>query len=270
MGGKLAKAELTGHVPRKRFGQNFLLDRMVIERIVDQISPNLGEELVEIGPGHGALTWPMLERSHHLTVVELDRNLADYLTKHPATSDMLTIYQQDAMTFDFVALANRLGNPLRLFGNLPYNISTPLLMALFGQIGVIRDMHFMFQAEVVERLAATPNSKSYGRLSVITQYFCQVTNLFSVPPVAFYPAPKVKSSLVALYPHTAPPHPVKSLTALQKVCAAAFNQRRKTLRNSLSAFFSPEQLEKLGINPMLRAENLTVADYAILANQIAS
>ncbi|MDX5628986.1 MULTISPECIES: 16S rRNA (adenine(1518)-N(6)/adenine(1519)-N(6))-dimethyltransferase RsmA [unclassified Brenneria] len=255
-----------GHFARKRFGQNFLSDRFVIDSIVSAIYPQPGQAIVEIGPGLGALTEPVGERMDRFTVIELDRDLAARLATHPTLKDKLTIIQQDAMTVDFSALAEQAGQSLRVFGNLPYNISTPLMFHLFSYTQAIRDMHFMLQKEVVNRLVAGPNSKAYGRLSVMAQYYCQVIPVLEVPPTAFKPAPKVDSAVVRLVPHTQVPYPVSDIRVLSRITTEAFNQRRKTLRNSLGNLFTPAQLAELDIDSGCRAENVTVEQYCRLAN----
>ena len=258
-----------GHLARKRFGQNFLNDHFVIDSIVSAINPLPGQAMVEIGPGLGALTEPVGERMDKMTVIELDRDLAARLQTHPFLAPKLTIYQQDAMTMDFAELRDKIGQPLRVFGNLPYNISTPLMFHLFSYTDAIADMHFMLQKEVVNRLVAGPNSKTYGRLSVMAQYYCNVIPVLEVPPTAFTPAPKVDSAVVRLVPHAILPHPVKELRMLSRVTTEAFNKRRKTIRNSLGNVFSVEVLEELGVDPTLRAENITVAQYCLLANYLS-
>ncbi|MEH8032879.1 16S rRNA (adenine(1518)-N(6)/adenine(1519)-N(6))-dimethyltransferase RsmA [Gallibacterium anatis] len=258
-----------GHTARKRFGQNFLHDDQIIQSIVAAINPQANDFLIEIGPGLGALTEPVAEQIEHLTVIELDRDLAERLRHHPFLHQKLTVIEQDVMRFDFQQLAQQSDKPLRIFGNLPYNISTPLMFHLFQYHDVIQDMHFMLQKEVVNRLCAGPNSKAYGRLTIMAQYFCQVIPVLEVPPSAFKPAPKVDSAVVRLVPHKVLPYPVKDLYWLNRVCTQAFNQRRKTLRNSLMDLFTAEQLVKLEIKLTDRAENLTIADYAHLANWLA-
>ncbi|ABR74105.1 16S rRNA (adenine(1518)-N(6)/adenine(1519)-N(6))-dimethyltransferase [Actinobacillus succinogenes] len=260
-----------GHTARKRFGQNFLHDDNVIQSIVAAIYPQKGQFLVEIGPGLGALTEPVADRLERLTVVELDRDLAERLRHHPFLHQKLNVIEADAMQFDFGKLyadANlaEQGQKLRVFGNLPYNISTPLIFHLLKFYDKIQDMHFMLQKEVVKRLCAAPNSKAYGRLTIMTQYFCQVMPVLEVPPTAFKPAPKVDSAVVRLIPHKTLPHPAKDLYWLNRVTSQAFNQRRKTLRNALSTLFSPENLTALGVDLTARAENLTIADYVRLAD----
>ncbi|MGL5799703.1 MAG: 16S rRNA (adenine(1518)-N(6)/adenine(1519)-N(6))-dimethyltransferase RsmA [Plesiomonas sp.] len=255
-----------GHRARKRFGQNFLNDLFVIDSIVAAINPRNDQAMLEIGPGLAALTEPVARNLDHMTVIEIDRDLAERLRNNPKLKDKLTVRQQDAMTADFSQIAAELGQKLRVFGNLPYNISTPLMFHLFSFTDSISDMHFMLQKEVVNRLAAGPNSKAYGRLSVMAQYFCQVIPVLEVPPHAFKPAPKVDSAVVRLIPHAEKPYPVQNLRWLSRVTTDAFNQRRKTIRNGLGHLFSVEQLEALGINPGLRAENITVEQYCMLAN----
>lgn len=263
-----------GHTARKRFGQNFLHDESVIQNIVAAIFPQKDQFLVEIGPGLGALTEPVAEQVERLTVIELDRDLAERLRHHPFLHQKLNVIESDAMQFDFAQLyadekLAEKNQKLRVFGNLPYNISTPLMFHLFSYHNVIQDMHFMLQKEVVKRLCAAPNNKAYGRLTIMAQYFCQVMPVLEVPPSAFKPAPKVDSAVVRLVPHQRLPHPVKDLYWLNRVCSQAFNQRRKTLRNALSALFSPENLTALSIDLNARAENLSIADYVRLADWLA-
>lgn len=257
-----------GHTARKRFGQNFLHDQAIINDIISSIHPIDGENLVEIGPGLGALTEPVCDSVSKLTVIELDRDLAKRLRTHPFMQEKLNIIEADALKFDFKQLSNN-DTTLRIFGNLPYNISTPLMFHLFGFSDHILDMHFMLQKEVVDRLAAKPGSKHFGRLSVMAQYHCQITPILHVPPHAFKPAPKVDSAVVRLAPHKTPPVDVKDVTLLGKVCAAAFNQRRKTLRNSLKEWLASEQIESLGISPTSRPETLSLSQFAALANCVA-
>ncbi|AKH62770.1 MULTISPECIES: 16S rRNA (adenine(1518)-N(6)/adenine(1519)-N(6))-dimethyltransferase RsmA [Photorhabdus] len=259
-----------GHFARKRFGQNFLTDQFVIDSIVTAINPKPGQAVLEIGPGLGALTEPVGERMDKMTVVELDRDLAARLQVHPQLKDKLTIIQQDAMTVNFSELSQQRELPLRVFGNLPYNISTPLMFHLFNYTDAIADMHFMLQKEVVNRLAAGPGSKAFGRLSVMAQYYCQVIPVLEVPPTAFTPAPKVDSAIVRLIPHKSIPHPVKNIRMLSRITTQAFNQRRKTIRNSLGDLFTVEQLTELGIDPGTRAENISVEQYCKMANWLSA
>lgn len=254
-----------GHTARKRFGQNFLTDDNVIDNIVSAINPANGEHLIEIGPGLGALTERVCDIVDHLTVIELDRDLAKRLVSHPFIQDKLTVIEADAMKFDFSTLADD-GRPLRVFGNLPYNISTPLMFHLFEFAPFVQDMHFMLQKEVVHRMAAEPGSKHFGRLTVMTQYHCEVIPVLDVPPTAFKPPPKVDSAVVRLVPHKEKPYAVNDKKRLDQVCSAAFNQRRKTIRNSLKEFISADQLQSIGIDPGIRAESLTLQDFANIAN----
>ena len=252
-----------GHQAKKRFGQNFLHNDAVISDIVDAINPEPGENLVEIGPGLGALTEPVVERAEKLSVVELDRDLAHRLRHHPFLAPHLTIYETDALNFDFAQLAKHEDgseSPLRIFGNLPYNISTPLIFHLLTFKDKVKDMHFMLQKEVVERMASGPDCKAYGRLSIMTQYQCQVLPVMEIGPEAFKPAPKVDSAIVRLIPHKEIKNPVKEIGALNTVCLAAFNQRRKTIRNGFKKLISVEQLASLNIDANLRPENLTIDD----------
>lgn len=251
------------HRPRKRFGQHFLHDPNVIHHLVDAIAPQPGQHLVEIGPGQGALTFPLLERLPSLDVVEIDRDLIAWLHQHGR--ERLTIHAADALRFDFCALRRTPGEQLRVIGNLPYNISTPLLFHLFAQAGCIADMHFMLQKEVVDRMLAAPGSKTYGRLSVMVQYHCALTPLFDIGPGAFRPPPKVESSVIRLVPHAQPPVQCDP-RVLQRVVTQAFSQRRKTLRNALGIWLSVEQIQALGIDPGIRAECLGLAEFAALAN----
>jgi 16S rRNA (adenine1518-N6/adenine1519-N6)-dimethyltransferase len=258
-----------GHFARKRFGQNFLTDQFVIDSIVSAIHPLPDQAVVEIGPGLAALTEPVASRLNSMTVVELDRDLAARLETNPKMAGKLRVIQSDAMKVDFGELSKELGQPLRVFGNLPYNISTPLMFHLFSYTDAIADMHFMLQKEVVNRLVAGPNSKAYGRLSVMAQYYCQIIPVLEVPPTAFTPAPKVESAVVRLVPHAVMPYPVKELRVLSRITTEAFNQRRKTIRNSLGNSFTVEVLTELGIDPAMRAENISVEQYCKLANYIS-
>ncbi len=258
-----------GHQAKKRFGQNFLHNDAIISKIVDAINPEPDENLVEIGPGLGALTEPVVDRAGKLSVIELDRDLAHRLRHHPFLAPHLTIYETDALKFDFAQLTSA-GKPLRIFGNLPYNISTPLIFHLLSFHNVIADMHFMLQKEVVERMAATPNSKAYGRLSIMTQYQCQVIPVMEIGPEAFKPAPKVDSAIVRLIPHQQIAEPAQSVAMLNTVCLTAFNQRRKAIRNSLKKLISIEQLQALDIDAGIRPENLTPTEYIRIANFLST
>ncbi|AZZ97555.1 16S rRNA (adenine(1518)-N(6)/adenine(1519)-N(6))-dimethyltransferase RsmA [Pseudoalteromonas sp. R3] len=256
-----------GHRARKRFGQNFLNDSNIIDKIVTAIDPKPTDNLVEIGPGLGAITEPVVELSDQLTVVELDRDLAERLIHHPFMGPKLTVHQGDAMKFDFSTLLKG-DEKLKIFGNLPYNVSTPLLFHLFEFADQVEHMHFMLQKEVVNRMVAGPGSKAYGRLSVMTQYYCHAIPVIQVPPTCFKPAPKVDSAVVRLIPKEAQQRSAKSTKVLNTVCLEAFNQRRKTLRNSLSNLMTAEQLSDLGIDPGLRAENISLSQFIEIANWI--
>jgi 16S rRNA (adenine1518-N6/adenine1519-N6)-dimethyltransferase len=253
------------HIPRKRFGQNFLRDQHVIDRIITVIHPKAGGFYLEIGPGLGALTQPLLKILGKLQVVELDRDIIPPLIESCKNLGSLTVHEADALKFDFHPCVPP-GEKLHVIGNLPYNISTPILFHLFTQLDCISDMHFMLQKEVVDRMVAPPGNKQYGRLSVMVQYYCQVNSLFDVPPASFYPAPKVNSSIIRLVPYAEPPFPAKNKQFLDEIVREAFNQRRKTLRNSLKAYFNDEQFALAGINPDLRAEMLSVEDFVRLSN----
>ena len=258
-----------GHRARKRFGQNFLHDQYTIDAIVSAIAPRQNDVLVEIGPGLGALTEPVCDQVDKMHVVELDRDLAARLREHPRLKDKLIVHEADAMKFNFDELAQP-DRPLRIFGNLPYNISTPLIFHLLEKSQHITDMYFMLQKEVVERLAAGPNSKDYGRLTVMTQYYCQVSPVLEVGPHAFKPAPKVDSAVVRLAPWPKRPYEALDVADLQRVCQEGFGQRRKTIRNSFRNFITAEQLEELNIDPNLRPENLTLAQFVSIANWLTT
>lgn len=256
-----------GHQARKRFGQNFLHDPGVIERIIRAINPKPDDALVEIGPGLGALTEEMLAINPDLQVVELDRDLIPVLRTKFFNYPNLRIHQADALKFDFGELVD--DRPLRIIGNLPYNISTPLIFHLLGHSGVVQDMHFMLQKEVVQRLAAVPGDNNYGRLGIMAQYFCRVQPLFEVGPGAFRPAPRVDSAIVRLVPHKTLPYPVKDYKLLQAVVRTAFSARRKTLRKALAGMVTVDQLNSIGINDGLRPENLGLAEYVAIADLLA-
>jgi len=258
------------HRARKRFGQHFLHDRSILQRILDAFDPAPDDTVVEIGPGLGALTRPLLERLQRLHVVELDRDLVARLhADYP--SDRLIVHEADAMRFDFHSLLPPgAGHRLRVIGNLPYNISTPLLFHLVDQLDVIHDMLFMLQKEVVDRMAADPGNKDYGRLSVMLQSRLRVEKLFDVRPGAFTPPPQVDSSIVRLLPHANPPVPIEDPACFARVVQAAFAHRRKTLRNNLVGLLSADQIAQCGIDPVRRAETLSLAEFASLANALAS
>lgn len=256
------------HRARKRFGQNFLHDPFVIRQIVTAINMQSTDNMVEIGPGRGALTDQLMQQLDTLVTIELDRDLIPLLRdRFIKKQGKLIIHQGDALQFDYRSLANT-RHKLRIVGNLPYNISTPLLFHLLDFQEVIEDMHFLLQLELVQRLAAQPGSKAYGRLSIKAQYHCQVENLFEVSPEAFKPVPKVISALVRLRPRSQPQIIAKDCQVLDELLRNVFNQRRKTLHNSLKTILSPEQIHRLDVDLSLRPEQLTVADFVQLSNQI--
>ena len=250
------------HVPRKRFGQHFLSDPAVIDRIVAAIDPQPGQALVEIGPGLGALTGPLLSRCTALTVIELDRDLAARL-RH---QDALTVIEADALKVDFSALAKRLGHKLRVVGNLPYNISTPLLFHLLEASAEVIDQHFMLQKEVVDRMAAAPCSKDYGRLSVMLQWRYRIEAVLDVPPEAFEPAPRVHSAVVRMQP--LPPDEGIDAERLRALVTTAFSQRRKLLRHTLGRWLE-QQGQSTSFDLQRRAEEVPVAEYLALVRRSA-
>lgn len=256
---------MKSHVPRRRFGQNFLVDRAIIRSIIEVIAPQPHQIVVEIGPGLGAITEPLLERLDHLHVIEIDRDIVARLQAQYPSGRRLTIHAGDVLDFDFAALPA----PFRLVGNLPYNISTELLFRLVPHAHRLVDAHFMLQREVVDRMVAAPSTSDYGRLSVMLQYRFDMTKLIDVPPDAFRPAPKVDSAVVRLRPRAPHELTVVDEALLAKVVTAGFTKRRKTLRNALEGVIDVKGLETLGINPQLRPENLSVADYVAIANCVA-
>ncbi|MGB4247022.1 MAG: 16S rRNA (adenine(1518)-N(6)/adenine(1519)-N(6))-dimethyltransferase RsmA [Pseudohongiellaceae bacterium] len=256
------------HQARKRFGQNFLHDQNIIQRIVRAINPTPADHMVEIGPGQGALTRHLLATCGKLDAVELDRDLAAYLEQTLGADARFALHQGDVLKFDFGTLSNT-PRSLRIVGNLPYNISTPCMFHLLDSSELIKDMTFMLQLEVVQRLAAQPGDEHYGRLGLMMQYHCQVEHLFDVPATAFVPQPKVCSAIVRLTPHANPPVRVQDLRCLQDVVRVAFTQRRKTLKNSLRTLISEAELSKLPIDLGLRPENLTLAEYAMISDSIS-
>lgn len=256
------------HKARKRFGQNFLHDPYIIGRIVDSIAPRPNERMVEIGPGQGAITKELLRATGSMDAVELDRDLLAPLAAMCADIGDLRIHSADILRFDLCGLAP-IGTKLRVVGNLPYNISTPILFHLLERSHCIQDMHFMLQKEVVTRMGASPGNKQYGRLSVMLQAQCRVTPLFEIGPGSFSPPPKVDSAFVRLDPYITPPVQIDDKRCFHQVVAQAFSQRRKTLRNSLRDLLEGALMERLGIDPGLRAEQLAVEDFAKLANAVA-
>lgn len=253
------------HKARKRFGQNFLIDHGIIRDIVRAIHPQADDHLVEIGPGKGAITELLADRCQHLSVIELDRDLVPWLQvkfeKHPH----FRLFQADALQFDFAQLIEN-EQPLRIVGNLPYNISTPLIFHLLTYAARVRDMHFMLQKEVVKRMAAKAGDSAYGRLGIMVQYYCDVENLFEVPPTAFSPAPKVDSAIVRLVPHQTLPYVATNIKTLETLVNVAFQQRRKTLRNALKQLLAPDIIEQLTIDTSSRAEEITLSEYVATSN----
>ena len=254
------------HAPRKRFGQNFLTDQGVITAIARAIAPCEDDNVVEIGPGQGALTDALFDSGCAINAIEIDRDLQSQLRVMFFNRD-LTLHNADALKFDFSQLS-KAANDLRVVGNLPYNISTPLIFKLLENLGLIKDMHFMLQKEVVDRLAATPGTKAWGRVSVMTQIDCEVESLFEVPPEAFFPQPKVQSAIVRITPKNEPYRPECSREQLSKLVQMAFAQRRKTLRNNLKDVMTDAKIEGLGIDPGCRAETLSLDQLIALSLQL--
>jgi 16S rRNA (adenine1518-N6/adenine1519-N6)-dimethyltransferase len=255
---------ISHHTPRKRFGQHFLTNTQIIQKIISIIAPKSEQHLVEIGPGKGALTLPLLESGCQLDVIELDRDLIQDLEEKAKLFKQLRLHQADVLKFDFRQLAQ----PFRIVGNLPYNISTPLLFYLLANASdIIENMTFMLQKEVVERMIAMPSSSKYGRLSVMLQYHCHIEKIFDVSPEAFYPPPKVTSTIVQLTPHPTPPAELINFKHFTQIVTLAFSQRRKTLRNTLKTALNTKNIQLAGINPQARAETLTLKEFAQLANK---
>ncbi len=251
------------HTPRKRFGQNFLVDSQVIADILHAIHPAKNDLLVEIGPGLGALTQPLLRLLNHLHVIEIDCDIVERL-RRKYTEKELTIYLASALEFDF----STLGRNLRVVGNLPYNISTPILFYLSKFATYIDDMHFMLQKEVVSRMVAKPSTSDYGRLSIMLQSRFEMEQLFVVPSEAFLPKPKVKSAIVRMVPLKKPIIDPDKEKLFATIVSTSFSKRRKTLRNNLRDYLEPEDFKKLEIEPGLRAENLSVAQFIAIVNHI--
>lgn len=257
---------MANYKTKKRFGQHFLHDGGVIQKIIHDIHPQASERFVEIGPGLGALTFPLLEKIDALDVIEIDRDVIKKLEQYQ--NKKLTIHSVDALKFDLNSLSTDLksNEQLRIVGNLPYNISTPLIFHLLEYAHLIKDMHFMLQNEVVQRISAPPDSKTYGRLSVMVQYFCETEYLLFVSPQAFNPPPKVDSAILRLTPWKELPYKANDEKHLSKLVTQAFSMRRKTLRNTLKKMLTSEQIENAGIDPSLRPENISVAEYVTLSN----
>jgi 16S rRNA (adenine1518-N6/adenine1519-N6)-dimethyltransferase len=246
------------HIPRKRFGQHFLTDRSIIEDIVHAIAPKAGQAMVEIGPGLGAMTQPLVKRLGHLTVIELDRDLAVLLRKKPE----LTVIESDVLRVDFRALADVASTKLRIVGNLPYNISTPILFHLLDVVDVVEDQHFMLQKEVIDRMVAKPSTSDYSRLSVMLQWRYAMENVLFVPPTSFDPPPRVDSAVVRMLPHAVPG--VLDVKLFSELVRVAFSQRRKLLRHSLGKWLEARNFNG-SFNLQRRAEEVSVAEYIALA-----
>ena len=253
------------HTPRKRFGQNFLRDDHVVQRIVTAVAPRPGDHLVEIGPGEGVMTAAFLAGGQSLDAVEIDRDLASHLRQRFTGQTHFQLHEADALKFEFRSLSQ--GKQLRVIGNLPYNISTPLMFHLFEQADIIQDMHFMLQKEVIDRLCAQPGDPDYGRLGIMAQYYCEAEKLFEVKPESFFPPPRVTSAIVRLIPHANKPVNADP-KLLGRVVTTAFSQRRKTLRNALKPLFSESQLIESDIDPNARAETLSLEAFARLARSL--
>ena len=263
------------HYAKKRFGQNFLVDTSVINHIVDSIHPQHDDLMIEIGPGLGAMTKPLLTRLDKLNVIELDRDIIPKLIKNCIFSnaqnkDKLIVNEADVLKFNFSAFHAQQNSEkkLRIVGNLPYNISTPVLFLLLKNRALIQDMHFMLQKEVVDRIVATPGVKNYGRLSIMLQTYCTAQALFEVPPYAFEPAPKVHSAILRLQPNDQFDRQIDDFSKYEKLVRQAFSQRRKTLRNTLKNTCSSEQIEQAGLSPSQRAEELSISDFVRLYQTI--
>lgn len=252
------------HKARKRFGQNFLIDESIIFQIIQSIMPVPGENLVEIGPGLGAMTRPLLNAAKKMTVIELDRDLIDYLR----TLDGLTVINEDVLKVDLPKLCSD-GQKLRIVGNLPYNISTPIIFHLLSNVEMIDDMHFMLQKEVIERMAAQPGESAFSRLSIMVQRYCEVVPLLEIPPESFDPAPKVMSQFVRLIPYQGNPYGIKDDALFFDVVKDAFSMKRKMLRNNLKSLFTESEILSLDIDPKIRAENLHIEDFVKLCNYLA-
>jgi 16S rRNA (adenine1518-N6/adenine1519-N6)-dimethyltransferase len=253
------------HIAKKRFGQNFLTDQAIIASLIEAINPKYDEVIVEIGPGLGALTKPLLAKINHINVVEIDRDIVTWM-HNEYSKNSLTIHNIDALKFNF----GTLGESIRVVGNLPYNISTPILFHLIDNLACIIDMHFMLQKEVVERMVAEPSNPAYGRLSVMLQYHLQMEYLITVPPESFDPAPKVESAFVRCVPYKIKPFIAKDEALFSKVVLAAFGQRRKTIRNTLKEFLNDDDFIRLTLDPQLRAENLSTQQFVAISNYIFS
>jgi 16S rRNA (adenine1518-N6/adenine1519-N6)-dimethyltransferase len=252
------------HVAKKKFGQNFLKDSSIIHAIIQSIQPLQNDLLVEIGPGLGALTKPLLEKTKHLFAIELDRDIVNWM-QNQYSKNNITIFNEDVLNFNF----HQFDKKIRIVGNLPYNISTPILFKCIEDIKIITDLHFMLQKEVVDRMIAAPSSSEYGRLSVMLQYYFAMEHLVHVPKESFDPEPKVESSFVRLIPYDNYPFVANNIDQFGKIVKEAFSQRRKTIRNTLKNFMSANDFENIDINPQLRAENLSVSDFVKISNYLS-
>ncbi len=253
------------HKARKRFGQNFLIDHGIIREIVRAVHPHKEDCIVEIGPGKGAITQLLADACNNLSVIELDRDLVPWLKVKFEQHPNFQLFQADALQFDFAQLVKD-NQPIRIVGNLPYNISTPLIFHLLSYSTLVLDMHFMLQKEVVKRMAAQAGDSAYGRLGIMVQYYCEVENLFEVPPSSFDPAPKVDSAIVRLVPYKNLPHKADNIKTLENLVNVAFQQRRKTLRNALKQLLTPDIIEQLPIDTSARAEDISLAEYVATSN----
>jgi 16S rRNA (adenine1518-N6/adenine1519-N6)-dimethyltransferase len=251
------------HIAKKKFGQNFLKDSAIIHTIIQSINPLPDDLLIEIGPGLGALTKPLLEKTNHLLAIELDRDIVAWMENEYSKKN-ITVFNEDILNFNF----EKLGQKIRIVGNLPYNISTPILFKCIDNISHIKDLHFMLQKEVVDRMIATPSSSEYGRLSVMLQYYFAMEHLVHVPKESFDPEPKVESSFVRLIPYENYPFIANNIEQFGRIVKEAFSQRRKTIRNTLKSFLRENDFQKIGINPQLRAENLSVSDFVKISNYL--
>ncbi len=252
------------HVAKKKFGQNFLKDSSIIHAIIQSIQPLQDDLLVEIGPGLGALTKPLLEKTKHLFAIELDRDIVNWM-QNQYSKNNITIFNEDVLNFNF----HQFDKKIRIVGNLPYNISTPILFKCIEDIKIITDLHFMLQKEVVDRMIAVPSSSEYGRLSVMLQYYFAMEHLVHVPKESFDPEPKVESSFVRLIPYDNYPFVANNIDQFGKIVKEAFSQRRKTIRNTLKNFMNANDFENIDINPQLRAENLSVSDFVKISNYLS-
>ena len=251
------------HIAKKKFGQNFLKDTSIINAIIQSINPLPDDLLIEIGPGLGALTKPLLEKTNHLLAIEVDRDIVAWMENEYSKKN-ITVFNEDILNFNF----DQFDQKVRIVGNLPYNISTPILFKCIDNITNIKDLHFMLQKEVVDRMIAVPSSSEYGRLSVMLQYYFVMEHLVHVPKESFDPEPKVESSFVRLIPYEEYPFIANNIEQFGRIVKEAFSQRRKTIRNTLKSFISENDFQKIDINPQLRAENLAVSDFVKISNYL--